>query len=95
MLAGRRQRADRRDREELVEDGRDRDRGEDDRHRPHRADGQLAERPAIEPADAHLRPGQRAGIDDQQPDQPDVDERLEHDRGEAPDRPVDRDAERS
>ena len=52
----------------------------------------LADGPAIEAADAHLRPAQRAGVDDQEPDQSDVDERLDDDREELPERTVDVDA---
>ena len=50
----------------------------------HPDDGQAIERP-----DAHRAPVEGTGVDDQQPDQPDVDERLDRDRQERPERTVD------
>ena len=43
----------------------------------------LADGPSVEPADTHRGPAQRPGIDDEEPDQADVDDRLDGDRDAA------------
>ena len=74
----------------------DRDRHDDDRQRPQGAAGDAPRtRPIVQAADAHRGPRQRPGIDHEQPDEADVDERLDGDRRERPIGPVERDAERA
>ena len=45
------------------------------------------------PPHAHRRPVERAGIDDEEPDEPDVDRRLDGHRDERPERAIERDAD--
>ena len=54
---------------------------------------ELADGSPVRSTDAHIRPAERARVDDEEPDEADVDEGLDADREEPPERTVDVDTE--